>query len=68
MTVDKDDWIINRCEEIAINLTGWEFNTLGPQMQVMCYAKAEMDYADHLATQADAIYDRMKEQQLDIDT
>jgi len=64
--LDKKDWLQNRCEEIALDKTGHEFHTLGPQMQLMCYMKAEEDWIDYYSDQIDSTYERIRDQQLGI--
>ncbi|KKL68455.1 hypothetical protein LCGC14_2124800 [marine sediment metagenome] len=62
--VDMKDWIQNRAEELAIDLTGHEFGDLGPSIQLMLYMKAEEDWVDYYSGLIDHIYEREKERRL----
>ncbi|KKK86294.1 hypothetical protein LCGC14_2764700 [marine sediment metagenome] len=64
MSTDKDNWIINKSEEIALRQTGWEFSMLGSHMQMMCFIKAEEEYADYYADQLDHTYEQVKDQRM----
>lgn len=58
------DWLQNRANEIAEEKTGHDFDELGPQMQIMCYMKAEENYRDYIANKIDSAYEREKERRL----
>ena len=61
---DRKDWLQNRAEEVAIEVLGKEYYDLGPNLQLICYAKAEEDWVDYYSSLIDAAYDRKKERQL----
>ena len=63
--VDKENWIINRAEEVSLQLTGYEFNNLCPHMQLMCYMRAEQDYTDYRSGLNDYIYEQEKYRRLE---
>jgi len=62
--VDQKEWQQNKAEEVALEKTGHEFYELGPHMQLMCYAKAEEDWIDYYSSECDAIYERIRDQQI----
>ncbi len=64
MVADMKDWIQNRAGEVAMETLGKDYETLGPHMQAMCYAKAMEDWTDHYADIIDSAYDREKERRL----
>ena len=45
--MNKEDWLQNRTEEIALKQTGHKLHNLGPHIQLMCYMRAEQDYANY---------------------
>lgn len=65
--IDREDWIINHCEELAVKLTGIEFDSLNPQMQMTVFMQAEKDYADHYASEIDRAYDAWRDSQLNVE-
>ncbi len=52
------DWLQNRIEEIALDLTGHEYHELGPHIQLACYMKAEQDWIDYYSSYCDSVYER----------
>jgi len=59
--IDKEDWITNKADNIALQQTGKEFNDLPASVQFNIWMQAESEYADYLACQIDALRDQMKE-------
>jgi len=58
---DRKDMITTKAEELADQRYGREFNDLSPSLQMQVWMEAEQEAADYFACQADAIYDRMRE-------
>ena len=58
---DLKDMIATKAEELAEQRYGREFNDLPASLQMQTWMEAEQEAADYFACQADAIYDRMKE-------
>ena len=58
---DLKDMITTKAEELAEQRYGREFNDLPASLQMKVWMEAEQEAADYFACQADAIYDRMRE-------
>ena len=61
---DFKEKVCEKAEELAEQRTGREFNDLPNHLQMNIWMDAEQEVINDLACQADAIYDRMKEEQL----
>jgi len=61
---DFKEKVSEKAEELAERTYGREFNDLPPSIQMRVWMDAEQEVINDLACQADAIYDRMKEEQL----
>ena len=59
---DREDMIATKAEELAEQRYGREFSDLPSSFQMQVWIDAEQDAADYFACQADAIYDRMREE------
>jgi len=59
---DYKEMVCEKAEELAEQRTGREFNDLPNHLQMSIWMDAEQEVNDNLACQADAIYDRMKEE------
>ncbi len=58
---DIEEITCNKAEELAEKRYGREFNDLPASLQMQIWMEAEQEAADYFACQADAIYDRMRE-------
>ena len=58
---DLEEITSNKADEIAEQRYSSEFNDLPSHLQIAVWMEAEQVVADELATQRDAIYDRMRE-------
>jgi len=61
---DLEEITSNKAEEIAQQRYGREFGDLPASLQMQVWMEAEQEAADYFASQADAIHDRMKEEEL----
>jgi len=61
---DLEEITSNKADEIAQQRYGREFGDLPASLQMQVWMDAEREAADYFASQADAIYDRMKEEKL----
>jgi len=70
MRLPGEDWIIEREEELAVEIYDKEYDDLTEEEQSMVHEKAAADYIDDYSAQLDAAYDMWKENQLfkEIDT
>ncbi len=59
---DLEERTINKADEIAEQRYGREFNDLPASEQIDVWMEAENKVKDQLATEGDAIYDRMREE------
>ena len=58
---DLEERTINKADEIAEQRYGREFGDLPASLQMKVWMEAEQEAHDYFACQADAIYDRMRE-------
>jgi len=58
---DRKEMIATKAEELAEHRYGREFNDLPASLQMKVWMEAEQQAADYYACQADAIYERIKE-------
>lgn len=58
---DLGDMICDKAEEIALERYGREFNELPATEQMHVWMEAENSVADKLASEADAIYERLRD-------
>lgn len=63
-TVDMEDWLQNKAEELSLEQTGHELRELGPHLQVMLWMAAEEAWVDYYSSLADSIYEREKYRRL----
>ena len=59
--MDKEERTCNKAEALAEERYGREFHDLPASLQMLVWMDAEREAADDLACQADAIYDRIRE-------
>ncbi len=59
---DLEERTINKADEIAEQRYGREFSDLPASLQMQVWMEAEQEAAEYFRTQADAIYDRMREE------
>ncbi len=59
---DQEERIIVKADEIAEWRHGRPFNDLPASLQMQVWMDAEQEVTDYFAVQADAIYDRMREE------
>ena len=58
---DLEERTSNKADEIAEQRYGREFSDLPASLQMQVWMDAEREVADYFACQADATYDRMRE-------
>jgi len=61
---DLEERTINKADEIAEQRYGREFSDLPASLQMQVWMEAEREAHDYFACQADAIYDRKREDDL----
>ena len=61
---DLEEITSNKADEIAEQRYGREFNDLPASLQMKVWMEAEQEAHDYFACQADAIYDRKREDDL----
>jgi len=68
MSLDKEEWVQNRAEEIAEEKYGEDFYDMDKDRQIEVFQVAEDEFMDEWAGRIDALYDaeverRMMEEQ-----
>ena len=61
---DREEMTSEKADELAEQRCGQEFSELPSWMQMNIWLDAEREVVDYFAGEADAVYDRMKEEQL----
>ena len=62
--MDKEDWIMQRCEELASEKFDKPYEELSDEVQMQLWAEAEQDYINREASRIDAAYDAALENQI----
>jgi len=62
---DKEEWIDERAQDLALRHFGEDFDQLAHDRQMYCWNLAEDDYNNLMADKADALYDAAVEAQME---
>ncbi len=62
--MDYEDWIMQRCDELAEQLYHKPYEELTDSQQLILWAEAEDDYINNKAARIDAAYDAALEQRM----